>query len=129
MRKTISPWSTGVLLLMVAAVLPGEAARAASQEQPVSVEVQDKVIAVIGRQLVKPETARWVFDFIRPDPGGGQIICGKVDYQDSTKKFLGAHRFFVTYSGGKVRQMALESTDPTRNRSLDTDFAALCDRK
>lgn len=128
MRRTILPGIPGVLLLVAVASLPGHAARAA-QEEPVSFDLQDKVIAKIGRLLVMPETARWVFDFIRPDPGGGQIVCGKVDYQDSTKKYQGPHRFFAIYSRDKVNQVMVESTDPSRNRSLDVDFAALCDRK
>ncbi len=129
MNRTISSWAPGALLLVSAACLPAGAVAAASPQQPVSFEVQDKVIAVIGRQLITPETARWVFDFIRPDPGGGQIVCGKVDYENSAKVFQGPHRFFAAYNRGKVGSVAVESSDPTRDRSLDVDFAALCDRK
>ena len=96
---------------------------------PVTQDLQDKVEEEAARQLVKPETALWTFDFMRPDPGGGQIICGKIRYQDSTKTYRGPYRFFAAVRGKKVVKVTFQEAFRTQGQSLDFDFAALCDRK
>jgi len=106
-------------------------AAAPKHGEPVSDELQLKAEASLNLLLIKPESALWTFDWVRPYPGGGSIVCGSVNYQDSAKKYLGPHRFFATLSSGRdprVTKVAIENDDPTLDRSLDFDFAALCDR-
>ena len=124
MRTAWIPVAFTVLALLHAPVN----ARAA-EETPVSIDMQDKVEDAAARQLIKPETALWTFDFIRPDPGGGQIVCGKISYQDSTKKYRGPYRFFASVRSDKVVKVTLQEASRTHGQSLDFDFAALCDRK
>ena len=101
----------------------------AAEEAPVTIDMQDKVEEAAAKQLVKPETALWTFDFVRPYPGGGQIVCGKISYQDSTKKYRGPYRFFATVRSDKVVKVTLQEASRANGQSLDFDFAALCDRK
>jgi hypothetical protein len=107
------------------------AAASPKHGEPVSDALQAKSEAALNLLLIKPETALWTFDWVRPYPGGGSIVCGRVNYQDSAQKYRGLHRFFATFSSGKdprVTKVAIENDDPTLDRSLDFDFAALCDR-
>ncbi len=119
-------FSAALVAVMVAQT--GQAARSA-ELSAVSQDLQDKVEDKAAAQLVKPETAVWIFDFIRPDPGGGRIICGKINYQDSTKKYRGPYRFFATVRGANVVKVIFQQAFRSEGQSLDFDFAALCDRK
>jgi hypothetical protein len=97
---------------------------------PVPVDVQDKVEADVSKFLSLPETAEWQFAFIAPYPGGGDVVCGSVDFQSLERKYIGKQRFFSLVRDGKVtfsQMLDPPAIDVTGNEALK--FHLLCDRK
>jgi hypothetical protein len=83
-------------------LLPLAAARAAT---PVPPDVQQRIIAKFADTLVLPETAIWRFDDFRPFEAGGNVACGHINYQDSTRAYIGWRPFYAV-----VRGSAIDST-------------------
>ncbi len=68
-------------------------------------------------QLVLPATALWRFDVIKPYQGGGDIVCGKVNFQNSTRRYIGYLGFYAVVRNGTVGISGIEAEntmeDPT----------------
>ncbi len=82
--------------------------------KPVPMEIQDKVEDNVAKFLVLPETAEWHFDFMAPYAGGGDVVCGSVNYQSLQRKFVGAHRFFVVIRRDKITLSQLQDPPEVR---------------
>ncbi len=96
----------------------------------VPLETQDLVEAAISPQLVLPQTALWEFDFRVPYSEGGELVCGRVNYQSAMRKYLGPQRFYAIIQGGVVKRSQLQDppyVDPTGAEA--ERFRLLCDRK
>jgi hypothetical protein len=97
--------------------------------KPVPMEIQDKVEDNVAKFLVLPETAEWHFDFMAPYAGGGDVVCGSVNYQSLQRKFVGAHRFFVVIRRDKITLSQLQDppeVDVSGQEAIK--FKLLCDR-
>jgi len=98
--------------------------------QSVPLETQDLVEAELSPQLVLPQTALWQFDFRAPYGPGGEVVCGRVNYQSAMRKYLGPQRFYAIIKGGVVKHAQLQDppyVDPTGAEA--ERFSLLCDRK
>jgi len=115
------------LLLMFPAVAWAQATPPGTR--PVPMEVQDLVEDKIATNLPLAQTAEWRFDFMAPYAGGGDVVCGSVNYQSLQRKYVGSHRFYVLVYRNKITLAQLQ--DPP---SVDVSgeearkFRLLCDR-
>jgi hypothetical protein len=75
---------------------------AASPPPPVPADIQQRVIAHFSDAFVLPDTAIWKFDGYPPFPEGGNVACGRVNYQDSTKAYIGYRGFFAVIRGPNI---------------------------
>jgi hypothetical protein len=92
-------------------------------------DLQDGIEAQIIPKLVLPETAIWDFEFIAPYPAGGDVVCGRVDYQSASRKYEGPHRFYAVVRDKRIVTLQLEdppSTDVSGQQAAK--FKLLCDR-
>lgn len=105
---------SAVALLLVAAAPP--------PSDPVPPALQDVIIAKISTTLVLPASAIWQFDRSQPYALGGTLVCGRVNYQISTRRYVGMSPFYAVVNDGKVSEWALVSTeyklDPTGATTL-----------
>jgi len=96
------------------AILLAAAAQAANR---VPAAVQQVVMAYLEPSLVLPATALWTFDSAAPFPLGGTLVCGHVNYQISTRRYVGPSPFYAIVSDDHVREWGLvtpsTSSDPT----------------
>ncbi|HTZ69234.1 MAG TPA: hypothetical protein VMB71_01150 [Acetobacteraceae bacterium] len=106
---------TLVSLLLAAAAEPGS----------VSTNLQQSIVASLGRMMVLPQTTVWQFDWSKPGPAGGTLVCGHVNYQDSTRHYLGLQPFFAIVRNGKVAESGIQTksgaVDPTGAISYSYD--------
>jgi len=120
-------------LCLISAVLVPLAAQAQvdpANTRPVPMETQDLVEEIISKNLPLPETGDWHFDFMAPYPGGGDVVCGSVNYQSLQRKYVGANRFYAIVYRNKVTLAQLQdppSVDTTGQEAIT--FHTLCDRK
>jgi hypothetical protein len=92
--------------------------------------MQDLIEAEISPQLVLPQTALWQFDFKAPYSEGGELVCGRVNYQSAMRKYLGPQRFYAIIKNGAVQRVQLQDppyVDPTGAEA--ERFRLFCDRK
>ncbi len=134
-RHPILPVKAAICLLLLPPLLIPLPASAQKSPQippgtsPVPMEVQDMVEDSIAKNLPLPETADWHFDFMAPYPGGGNVVCGSVNYQSLERKFVGSNRFYAIVYRNKVSFTQLQ--DPP---SVDVSgeearkFHLFCDR-
>ena len=95
---------------------------------PVPPDVQQRVIAVFSANLVLPDTAVWRFENYVPFPDGGNVACGTVNYQDSTKVYIGWRGFFAVVRGPEITTKGIlpryKGQDPTGGAMYD--YNLLC---
>jgi len=82
-----------VTLTFAAATCP------AAADANVTFEQQRIIRSYFQQSLVNPDTAQWSFDLVRSDPRG-TLICGRVDYMNSAKIYVGARRFYIILRPG-----------------------------
>jgi hypothetical protein len=106
--------------LSVPAVLLVAAAPAANRVPPATQQV---IMAYLEPTLVLPATALWTFDSATPFALGGTLVCGHVNYQVSTRRYVGPAPFYAILVDNKVREWGLvthgASTDPTGSIKLN----------
>jgi len=113
-------------------VLCSAAERAQATPQGTSavpMEVQDLVEEDIAKALPLPETADWHFDFMAPYAGGGDVVCGSVNYQSLERKYVGSQRFYAIVYRHKISLSQLQdppSVDVSGQEAVK--FHLLCDR-
>ncbi len=102
-----------VPILACAALLVAAAPAANS----VSPAIQQVIMAYLEPTLVLPATALWTFESATPFALGGTLVCGHVNYQVSTRRYLGPAPFYAILIDNKVREWGLVtpgySSDPT----------------
>jgi hypothetical protein len=49
-----------------------------------------------------PDTVLWRYDFTRNYPTGGISVCGRVNYQDSTRRYVGFLKYYARFTDGKI---------------------------
>ena len=91
-----------ILSLILAAAAPAD---------PVPVDMQQKIIAHFSPAMVLPQTTIWHFDRMAPFVLGGVTVCGRVNYQNSTKKYLGLEPFYAVVQDGAVNDGGISSND------------------
>lgn len=120
------------LCLHAAGPAPGWAAETADKPdgaKPVPMDVRDMVEDAIGRNLPLPESADWHFDFMAPYGGGGQVVCGRVNYQSLQRKYVGMTNFYAVVKSQTVTLAVLQ--DPAWLDSSGQEaikFKLLCNR-
>jgi hypothetical protein len=96
----------------------------------VPADVQKRVIDVFTPSLVLPDTTEWLFDYELPFEDGGQVICGRVNIQDSTRQYIGWRDFYVVVRGTDLSYSGMQPRssvhDPTG--SITHAFNVLCQR-
>ncbi len=97
-------------LLALLALLAPAAARAALPPgtSPVPPDVQELIENALAAELVLPESAIWDFRFIGHFPGGGDIVCGFVNYQSAGRHYEGPKHFYAILDGRKIEVKQLE---------------------
>ena len=81
--------------------------------------------------LVLPATALWQFVSIRPYIGGGDIVCGKVNFQNSTRRYIGYLGFYAVVRNGKVGISGIEAANAMQDPTGAFKFAyqSFCEGK
>jgi hypothetical protein len=132
----VSAWSPLLPLKTVfRAILLLLPAAASAQATPQGTSIvpmgeQDMVEENIARSLPLPETAEWHFAFKAPYAGGGDVVCGSVNYQSLERKYVGSHRFYAIIYNNKITLAQLQdppSVDVSGEEAVK--FHRLCDRK
>jgi hypothetical protein len=115
--------SISLIVSLALAPLSGTA-----QATPVPPDVQQRVITIFSDSLVLPDTAEWRFESFEPFPGGGNVACGVVNYQDSTKVYIGWRGFYAVVRGPNITTRAIlpryKRQDPTGGALYD--YTLLC---
>ncbi len=97
----------------------------------VPVPMQRSIQGYFAPTMVLPALALWRFENIKPYGGGGDLVCGEVNYQDSTRQYLGYLGFYAVVRNGKVTmggiRAANEAQDPTG--AFEFAYSKLCSRK
>ena len=70
-------------------------------------DVRQAVIDRMQRTFIYPMLVIWKFDFIRPYPTDGIAICGRLNFPDSTRHYVGEQPFFAHMSGGRVTESGI----------------------
>jgi hypothetical protein len=96
----------------------------------VSIAYQRLVKAHFAINLPLPDLAIWRFDSVRPYPGGGDIVCGKVNYQNSTRVYMGMLGFYVVIRNDRVGLSGIEANNAMEDPTGAFKFAYhnLCDK-
>jgi len=97
--------------------------------KPVPMDVRDIVEDAIAKDLPLPETAEWHFDFMAPYAGGGDVVCGQVNYQSLQRKYVGLNNFYAIVKSQEVTLAVLQSPawfDTTGQEAVK--FKLLCNR-
>ncbi len=103
---------------------PGDAAPAGGaarlgRSDDVPQAFRQAVIDKFARGFMLPQTVLWKFDYVQPYPIGGFAVCGRVNYQNSTRKYVGEQRFFARLQDGRVTQSGIVA----RNKMEDPAHA------
>jgi hypothetical protein len=98
---------------------------------PVDVPVQRLIQSHFSPNLVLPATALWRFDSVKPYGGGGDLVCGHVNFQNSMRRYLGFLGFYAVVRSNKVALGGIEADDPMQDPTGAFKFAYhnLCDEK
>jgi len=116
--------------LMVGALGPARGATLPPGTKSVPLDMQDLVEATLSPQMVLPQTARWNFEFMTPYPGGGNVVCGSVNYQSAMRIYLGPQRFYAIIQHGAVSLALLQDPPFVDTTGAEAErFRVLCDRK
>jgi len=90
---------------------------AAALAADVPVDTKRLIQSHFAPTLVLPATAIWRFDGMKPYGGGGDMVCGKVNFQNSTRRYIGFLGFYAVIRNGKVGISGIEAEnvmqDPT----------------
>jgi hypothetical protein len=65
-------------------------------------ETRDLVKASFREIFLLPDQVHWEFDVVRPYPTTGTSVCGRVNYEDSTRHYVGFRLFFAVLVDGHV---------------------------
>ena len=65
-------------------------------------DVRQAVIAATQRTFIYPQLVIWKFDFIQPYPTDGIAVCGRVNFPNSTRRYVGEQPFYAHMIGGQV---------------------------
>lgn len=96
----------------------------------VPLDMQDLVEAKLSPQMVLPQMARWNFEFMAPYAGGGNLVCGSVNYQSAMRKYLGPQRFYAIIQHGAITIALLQDPPFVDTTGAEAErFRELCDRK
>jgi len=95
----------------------------------VPIPVQRLVKARFAVNMPLPDTALWRFDSVKPYAGGGDIVCGTVNFQNSTRVYMGVLGFYAIISRGKVGLAGIEANNAMEDPTGAFSFAYhnLCD--
>lgn len=90
----------------VGAAAPSTAGRPGRSDD-VPPEVRQAVTDRFARGFLLPNTVMWKFDYTQPYPTGGLAVCGRVNYQNSTRRYVGEQPFFARLQDGRVIQSGI----------------------
>ena len=71
--------------------------------------LRQAVIEQLQKTLVYPELAIWQFDYMQPYPTEGVAVCGRVNYPNSTRRYVGYLKFFAHMRDGHVIKAGIVS--------------------
>jgi hypothetical protein len=93
-------------LLCICVLLAGLAtagpARGNDNAANIPIETQTLIKARFRNTFLLPELVQWKFDFTKPYPTGGIAVCGRVNYQVSTRRYVGFRPFMALVVDGRV---------------------------
>jgi hypothetical protein len=67
------------------------------------------VIDHFAKSFVLPQLVIWKFDYAQPYPTGGTAVCGRVNYPDISRRYVGEQPFFVRFKDGVLVESAMMS--------------------
>lgn len=104
--------------------------RAASGDLPVPPAIRRQVMAFFAPSWVLPDTVMYRWDALRPTFGGDQVVCGWVNYQNSTRVYVGWRAFYAIVHGAEIPTSAIQPGNLTDGISsaITKNFNLLCDR-
>ena len=71
--------------------------------------IRNAVIDRLQKNFVYPQLTIWKFDYMQPYPTEGISVCGRVNYLNSTRRYVGELNFFAHIRDGKVVQAGIVS--------------------
>ncbi len=118
-------WATCLFAVLMAALAAPQAFA-----NPVPVPTQRLVQAHFAPILVLPATAIWRFEVLKPYAGGGDLVCGHVNFQVSTRRYLGFLGFYAVVQNGKVANGGIEADSEIQDPTGAFKFAyqTLCEK-
>lgn len=96
------------------------------QAEDSSLHQRDLVIAKLDNQLVIPETALWRWAPLKPYLGSVKLVCGEVNYESSTRKYQGYHRFYALVDSDRVTLAQIEDARQDPSGRLKEKLDDLC---
>lgn len=104
--------ATGLALLTA---LSAGAACASTVGKPPTQQQRDAIEAKLSLFMVLPETTIWRFAPVKPYLGDQVLVCGQVNFQAASRKYIGFRRFYATLDDNRVTLAQLEDqiTDPS----------------
>ena len=85
-------------------------------------DTQFLVESAFAPQLVLPATAMWRFEYMKPY-GSGQIVCGHVNFQRSTRQYIGFLGFYAVVRHGRVGISGIEAENAMQDPTGSIKFA------
>jgi hypothetical protein len=97
----------------------------------VPVPTQRLIEAHFAPRLVLPALAIWRFEVMKPYPGGGELVCGHVNFQNSTRQYLGFLGFYAVVDSDRVTIGGIEADSEIQDPTGAFKFAyqTLCTKK
>ena len=65
-------------------------------------DIRQIVIEKLQKTFIYPMLTIWKFDFMQPYPTEGVSVCGRVNFANSTRHYIGEQNFYAHLRGGKV---------------------------
>jgi hypothetical protein len=69
------------------------------------------------KNFMLPDIVLWKFDYLRAYPTGGTAVCGRVNFPNSTRQYVGYKPFYALFQHGDLTGsviVAREEADPER---------------
>ena len=112
-----------------AAAPTGQSAPGRSDDVPQA--LRQAVMDKMARGFVLPDSVVWKFDFTQPYPTGGTSVCGRVNYQNSTRRYVGEQPFFARLLSGRVIKAGIISPSKIEDpvHAVADAFAVACGGK
>ncbi len=93
------------LAAVICCPLLSQAAQDTSKDVPA--DVQQLVEDYFNDRFVYPDTTDWHFDFIAAYPGSERIVCGRVNYQNARRQYVGEKHFFAIFDRKGVNSVGI----------------------